>query len=96
MFQGFPCDCVHDGHGPVVDERSGESSLGCLPGAYVNLLSKLLGVNLLSCSSSDWFVGLLGGCGWGGPTCSCVMGDGFVCVSFCVSFCVISGFVAEV
>ena len=38
MFQGFPCDCVHDRHGPVVDERSGESSLVCLLGDYVNLL----------------------------------------------------------
>ena len=42
MSQGFPCGCVHDGYGPVVDERSGESLLGFLTGDYVNLLSNLL------------------------------------------------------
>ena len=31
----------------------GESSMGCLPGAYVNLLSELLGVDFRTCSSSD-------------------------------------------
>ena len=84
MFQGFLCDCVHDGHGPVVDEISGELSLGFLLGDYVNLLSDTLGVNLRSCSSSDWFVGQLGGCSCRGPTCLCAVGDGFVCVSFYV------------
>ena len=62
MFQGFACDFVHDGHGPFVDECSGESSLGCLPGPYVNLLSELPGVNFLSFYSSYWLVGQLGGC----------------------------------
>ena len=84
MLQGFPCDCVHDGHGSVVDERLGELSLGCLPGAYVNLLSDPLGVNLRTCSSSDWFVGPLDGCNWHGPTFLHAVGDGLVCVSFCV------------
>ena len=32
-FQGFPCDCVHNGHSPFLDERLGETSMGCLPGA---------------------------------------------------------------
>ena len=84
MFQGLPCDCVHDRHGPVVDERSGELSMGCLLGAYVNLLSETLGVNLRMCSSSDWFMGLLDGCSWRGPTCLRAVGDGFVCVGLCV------------
>ena len=56
MFQGFPCDCVHDGHGPVVDERSRELSLGCLLGAYVNFLSKLLGLicELVLLATGSW------------------------------------------
>ena len=82
MFQFFSCDFFHDGHGPFVDGRSGESSLGCLPGADVNLLSDPLGVNLRTCSSSYWFVGPLDGCIWRGPTCSRVVGYGFVYVSF--------------
>ena len=64
MFQGFPYDCVHDGHGPVVDEISGELSLGCFPVDYFNLLSDPLGVNLRTCSSSDCFMVPLDGCIW--------------------------------
>ena len=68
MFQGFPYDFVHDGHGPFVDEFLGGSSMGCLPGAYVNLLSEPLGVNFRSCSSSERSMGQLGGCSWRGLT----------------------------
>ena len=57
--------------------------MGCLLGAYVNLFSKLLMVNLRTCSSSYWFVGQLVGCNWRGHTCSCAVGNGLVCVSFC-------------
>ena len=46
MFEGLTCDCVHDGHGPFVDECAGELSLGRLLGAYVNLLSETLRVNM--------------------------------------------------
>ena len=83
MFQGFPCYCVHDGHGPVVDERPGGLLLGCFPGADVNLLSNPLGVNLRMCSSSDRFVGPLDGCSWRSLTYSRAVGDGSVCISFC-------------
>ena len=57
--------------------------MGCLTGAYIILLSKPLGVDLRTCSSSNWFVGLLDGCSWLCPTCSRVVGDRFVCVNFC-------------
>ena len=83
MFQVLSCDCVHDGHGPVVDKRSGESSLGCLPGAYVNLLSEPLGVDLRTCSSSEWIVGFLDGCRWRFLTCSRAVDDGLICVYVC-------------
>ena len=83
MFQGLPCDCVHYGHGPVVYERSGGSSMGCLMGAYVNLLSKPLGVDFRTFSSSDWFLSPLDGCSWRCLTCLRAVGDGFVCVNFC-------------
>ena len=83
MFEGFHCDCVHDGHSAVVYERLGESSLGCLSGADVNFLSEPLGVNLRTCSSSNWFVGQLDGCSWRVLTYLRAVGDGFVCVSFC-------------
>ena len=83
MFQGLPCDCVHDGHGPVVDECLGEMLPVCLLGDYVNLLSELLGVDLQTYSSSDWLVGPLDGCIWRCPTCSLAVGDGFFCVNFC-------------
>ena len=44
-------------------------------------------VNVRYCSSSDRFVVQLVGCSWRGLTCSCAVGDGFVCVS-CASFCI--------
>ena len=87
MFQGFPCDCVHDGHVPVVDELSGELSLGYFPGDYVKLLSELLGVDLRTCSSSNWLVGPSDGCRWRCLTCFRVVGDGFVFINVCDVWC---------
>ena len=62
---------------------SGEFSMGCLPGDYVNLLSELLGVDLRTYSSSDWIVGPLDRCSWCCPTCSRAVGNGFVCGNVC-------------
>ena len=81
VFQGFPCDCAHDRHVPVVDERLMESLLRCSLEAYVNLLRELLGVDLRTCSSSNWIMDPLDRCSWRCPTCSRAVGDGFVCVN---------------
>ena len=42
MLKGFACDVVHDRHGPVQDEFTGEMSLGRLAGFHHNMMDEPL------------------------------------------------------